>query len=255
MAAMSGLAEGPSGPPRILAIESATRRASVALMQGDHLLGAMASEPGQQHAEQLLPMLDALLTETGLGLDAVDAFAISIGPGAFTSLRIGLSTLKGLAFGSDRPVVAISTLEVLARSAEASGAWRPSDGHLIPALDARREEVYACAYAADGFVQIDSPSSILPDGVYTAAFLHAGCPGKALVVGEGAAVVAENLPGAGDISLRCETDLVVEPSASVLARIAQPRLAAGAYVAAENLVPRYVRRAEAEVTRSGQRFE
>ena len=127
--------------PLLLAVETATAAPSVALWRGDALLGERAADPGRATAEALLPALDALLADARVALAAVEGFAVSIGPGSFTGLRIGVATVKGLAFGTARPAVAVSTLAALARHA-------PGPAPVAAVLDARRGEVYAAGFAA-----------------------------------------------------------------------------------------------------------
>ena len=100
--------------------------------------------PGRDAAESLLPAVEDLLRAAGCELAAIEAFALSIGPGSFTGLRVGIATVKGLAFGTPRPVAPVSTLAALA-----VGAGR-ADVPVVPMLDARRGEVYAAAYAGGG---------------------------------------------------------------------------------------------------------
>lgn len=229
----------------LLALESATNVAGVALLRGDALLGAFESDAGQQHAERLLPMVDALLREHAVGLGDLEAFAISIGPGSFTSLRIGLSTLKGLAFGSDVPVAPVSTLEALAAAADQAGP-------IAACLDARRGELYAGAWGAPGA----EPAS-LPESVYTPVELLERLPEGSRIVGEGVAVFEEE-ERARAIRAGIEVESVAgatRPSAVAVGRLGLRALARGDGRRAEELVPRYVRRAEAEVQRTAQRFE
>ena len=125
-----------SAAPLILAVECATRGASVAIVRGAETLSLRSGTSDQHHAEGLLAEVDAALREAAVGLDDLEAFAVTVGPGAFTSLRIGLATVKGLAFGSRRPVAAVSTLAVIAQAA-------PADWPRVAAvLDARRGELY-----------------------------------------------------------------------------------------------------------------
>ena len=91
-------------------LETATSTVSVALSRGGELLCEVVAPPERPSAEVLLPTVDAVLAEAGVSLGAVGAFAVSIGPGSFTGLRIGVATLKGLAFGAGRPAVAVPTL-------------------------------------------------------------------------------------------------------------------------------------------------
>ncbi len=238
----------------LLAIESATSLASVALARGDHVVLERSAGPGQHHSERLLPLIDEMLREVGIGITQVDAFGISIGPGAFTSLRIGLSTLKGLAFGAEAPVVAVSTLEVLARAALEAGRGPQVGGCIVACLDARRGEVYAAGQRV-GTGDALTPAKPI-ECVYTPAELALALPpGPACLVGEGVPVVRATLEAAPRSDWVLEAEPTSVPTAGALARLAVARRDAGDVRSAAELVPRYVRRAEAEVTRTAQRFE
>ncbi|MBW2543077.1 MAG: tRNA (adenosine(37)-N6)-threonylcarbamoyltransferase complex dimerization subunit type 1 TsaB, partial [Deltaproteobacteria bacterium] len=139
----------------LLALEPATAALSVALLRGPELIDEIAAPAGPA-AATLLQTVDALLERAGAALGDLEAFAVSIGPGSFTSLRVGIATLKGLAFESGLPIAPVSTLAALARAAE------PADRLVVPMLDARRGELYAAAYAADADWE-----PIVPEGVYT----------------------------------------------------------------------------------------
>ena len=108
---------GGSARPLLLAVETSCGTPSVALLRGEELLAEEQAAAGRSGAESLLPCVDAVLRRAGVALEAVEAFAISIGPGSFTGLRIGVATLKGLAFGTELPIAPVPTLAVLARAA------------------------------------------------------------------------------------------------------------------------------------------
>lgn len=236
-----------------LAIESATPVASVALMREDRVLIQEEGPSGQHHSENLLPMIDRCLLTSDLSLADVDFFAISIGPGAFTSLRIGLATLKGLAFGRDQLVAPISTLQALALSAQREGRLE-GDRPVVPLLDARRGEVYAAAYAVDQLNE-PQPAERLASSVYSPENLIRALPEGAQWVGPGVEVIgslgASEPPGlfsreSGEPSL---------PNAVSVGLLGRARLEAGQAVTADSLVPRYVRRAEAEAQRISRPLE
>jgi tRNA threonylcarbamoyladenosine biosynthesis protein TsaB len=128
---------------RILAVDAATEACSVALLSGDEMIGR-AAERGPAHAEQILGMVDAVLAEGGVALSMLDGIAASIGPGAFTGVRISVAVAQGLAFGADLPVIPLTTLEALAYQAMRSGA-----AHALACLDARMGEVYWGCFDAD----------------------------------------------------------------------------------------------------------
>lgn len=231
--------------PRILALETATSRASVALLEGEALRAERRSEPGESAGATLLRLIDAVLAEAGIALDAVSAFAVSIGPGSFTGLRVGVATAKGLAFGGERPLLPVPTLAALAALAP------PGPGPAVALLDARRGEVYAAGYSEPDTARAD----VLPEGVYGAAELAAALPRRCRLVGEGLEVCGAALRAALGPGPTFTPPPRGEPRAASVGRLAALSLARGEGVAAAALVPRYVRRAEAEVKRTGERFE
>jgi tRNA threonylcarbamoyladenosine biosynthesis protein TsaB len=230
--------------PLLLAVDTATEVASWALWRGDALVGERAAEAGRPTAEALLPALDALLVACAVTLDDVDAFAVSIGPGSFTGLRIGVATVKGLAFEPARPAVVVSTLAALAAHAA------PAE-HVAAVLDARRGEVYAAGFSADGSGGL-APASWLPEGVVRSAALPGLLPAGCRVVGEGGPDCAGVLASQG---LDYRTPPYAATTARQVAALGARAFASGAIQGAGDLVPRYLRRAEAEVQRTGQRFE
>ncbi|MEW9890103.1 MAG: tRNA (adenosine(37)-N6)-threonylcarbamoyltransferase complex dimerization subunit type 1 TsaB [Candidatus Symbiodolus clandestinus] len=126
---------------QILALDCATESCSVALWLDGKIESRYQLAP-QQQRNYLLPMVSQLLAEAGLTLNALDALAVTRGPGSFTGVRLGLGVVQGLAFGVDRPVISISTLEVLAQ-----GAYRLTGAtSVIAALDARLQQIYWGAY-------------------------------------------------------------------------------------------------------------
>jgi tRNA threonylcarbamoyladenosine biosynthesis protein TsaB len=227
----------------LLAVESATPAVSVALVRGGQVLGESAVAGARHHAETLLPMVDALLTKAQVGLEDLDAFAVSIGPGTFTSLRIALSTIKGLAFGSDRPVAAVSTLAAVACSA---GEGDDDDLPCVALLDARRDEYYAGAFA--GRAPFAALPDALPESLYTREQLEAGLPKGFRLAGEGAEALGQHLRAAGR-SLPEGACLEVAPQARAVAALGAAALARGEGQDVALLVPRYLRRAQAEEDR------
>src|ERR1700726_3505134 len=127
---------------RVLAVDTATEACSVALKSGDELICRFA-EGGLAHAQQVLGMVEAVLAEAQLSLSMLDGIAASIGPGAFTGVRISVAVAQGLAFGAGLPVVPVSTLEALALQLIQEGACLA-----LACLDARRGEVYWGCFAA-----------------------------------------------------------------------------------------------------------
>jgi tRNA threonylcarbamoyladenosine biosynthesis protein TsaB len=217
----------------------------VALLREGTLLGEITLPRTRAVSEQLLPGIDALLALCGSSLDAVEAFSVSIGPGSFTGIRVGVATVKGLAFGGERRVAAISTLKALACSAG-------SPGDTVAAIvDARRTEVYAGVYE----LTQGEPLQRLAEGLYPVADLAAALPASCCLVGDGASLYAEAWSGALGARARIVPEALARPRAFHVGRLGHAVLGAGGGVRAEDLRPRYLRRAEAEVRRTGERLD
>jgi tRNA threonylcarbamoyladenosine biosynthesis protein TsaB len=130
---------------RVLGIETSTMLLGAAVLDKDGLLAECRFQVTRSRSERLMPMIDRVLKEAQMEPQSLEGLAISIGPGSFTGLRVGLSTAKGLAFALGLPVVGVSTLEVLAAPLAMGRCPYP----ICPMLDARRQEVYAGLFHAD----------------------------------------------------------------------------------------------------------
>lgn len=130
-----------------LAFESSAKSASVALCRDGALIGQYTQSSGLTHSRTLLPMAEDLLKNTETAISDVDVFAVAHGPGSFTGIRIGVATVKGLAWAAEKPAVGVSTLEAMAWHGLAAG-----EGTLVCcAMDARRDQVYNALFEiADG---------------------------------------------------------------------------------------------------------
>ena len=171
---------------KLLALDSSTEACSVALSI-DGVIHDRFTQSPRQHTQQLLPMVDGLLSEAGISVGGLDAIAFARGPGSFTGLRICLGAVQGLAFGADLPVVPISTLAVLAQTAAGVAT---ADSTVVAAIDARMDEIYWAAYCIvasctdHGLVEavteeyLCAPeqlsSSMLPDGLVSYAGVGSG---------------------------------------------------------------------------------
>ena len=127
----------------ILAFESSAKAASVALCRDGHLLSQYSQCSGLTHSRTLLPMAEDMLKNAELALQDVDLIAVAHGPGSFTGIRIGVSTVKGLAWAGDKPCVGVSTLEAMAWHGLAAG------GVVCPVMDARRSQVYNALFKVE----------------------------------------------------------------------------------------------------------
>ncbi len=146
---------------KILAIDTTSNSASVVICDDATVLGSYSITTAKKHSETLLPMIEHLCQTTSVSLDQIDAFAVTTGPGSFTGVRIGVSTVKGLAFASNRPCVAVSTLESL--------AWnlRGTHGIIVCVMDARRNQFYNAIFRQTK----DGLHRLTPDRMISAAEL------------------------------------------------------------------------------------
>ena len=129
---------------KILAFDSTAKIASVAVLEDERLLGLFNIDNGLTQSELLLPMAENLLRSLNLSFSDIELFAVSVGPGSFTGVRIGVSLVKGLAFSKNTPCAAVSTLEALAENIATL------DAILVPVMDARRSQVYTAIFRSKG---------------------------------------------------------------------------------------------------------
>jgi tRNA threonylcarbamoyladenosine biosynthesis protein TsaB len=147
-----------SSEPLILGIETATLSGSIVIARGAQVIGGINGDPGISHSNTLLADLDRLLSDTKIKLADIDLFAVAVGPGSFTGLRIGIATVKALATTLDRPCAAIPTLQAVALSGG------PSENS-IALLPAGRGEVFAQLFSVssdDVVTALDEAAHIAP---------------------------------------------------------------------------------------------
>ncbi len=126
---------------KVLAIETSTRAWSVAVLDGAQILARPETNPNLPISKALLPQIQAAIVSAGLGPDRLDLIAVSHGPGAFTGLRVGITAAKTLAYALKLPIVACSSLEVLAAGVAAAQNW-PADQEICVIIDAQRDEFF-----------------------------------------------------------------------------------------------------------------
>lgn len=128
---------------KVLAIDTSTMVAAVAVKENNMLIGEYILNSGRTHSEKLMPIIMELMSGIGLTPHDIDLFAVSLGPGSFTGLRIGIVTIKALAYAMKKPVVGIPTLDALAYNIP------ESDKLICPMIDARNMQVYTAVYSWD----------------------------------------------------------------------------------------------------------
>lgn len=146
----------------ILNIETSGSVCSVAVTKDGAVDFQLENTEGMKHAEKLAPFIEKCMEELHRKGDRLDAVAVSIGPGSYTGLRIGLSMAKGICFALDVPLIGVPTLKILAVKAMFRSMDWQGDEILLPLLDARRMEVYAAAYDF-ALNAIDGPRPVIVD--------------------------------------------------------------------------------------------
>ena len=210
---------------RILAIDTTGPRESVAIVADGVALGEVRLAAPDAHSRRVLPAVAFLVDSLGLRPTDLDAFAVAVGPGSFTGVRVGISTVQGLALATGRPCLGVSSLEALATRIRGQAPW------LVAMVDAYRSEVFAAVYDRDG-----QPAG--PPTVEALARLLARVPQGAAFIGDGAERYREDI-------------LAHDPGAAFPARglflaatvgtLAAPRLERGEGLTAGELRPLYLR--------------
>jgi tRNA threonylcarbamoyladenosine biosynthesis protein TsaB len=220
---------------RILAIETSGRIGSIAVgtVQGVVASTRLAGE--MKHATDLLPAVEKILKSQGWPADSITDVFVSIGPGSFTGLRIGVSIARTLAWSIGSRVVAVPTLDALARNALIA---QPVPAHVAVILDAKRSQVYAAAYSLSG----TCPPVIEATLEEPARFL-ARCPSSTAVLGEGIRYHRAAVDASGLSVL--DPELWVPRAENVFA-MGLERAQAGLFTPSGELLPLYIRRPEAE---------
>lgn len=206
---------------RILLIETATARLSVALAENGMAVASRVCDEPRQQASLTAPLVKEVLDSQGLRVSDCDAVCVSKGPGSYTGLRVGVSTAKGLAFGAGIPLLAVGTLDILAQAApsviptpavissEAEGKVEKS--HIVPMIDARRMEVYTAVFSPEGRQLTPVSAQIIGQE----SFAEYLAQGPVLFIGDGALKCREVLthPNARFVQ--------AWPDAAHMARLAQ----------------------------------
>ena len=226
----------------ILAVETSTTTSSVAIVSAEGVRVEITLGLTSSHSDSILGAIDRALAQASLGISDLAGLAVSVGPGSFTGLRIGLATVKGLAEAHPLPIVAVSSLETLAMNAAAS------EMRVCPALDARKGEIYAALYAWDG--EAAGWRTLIEEGAYgpdaLAEKLH-DAGGDLLLLGDGAAAYKERLTSVLGKRARFAQGPANQPRAAWVGWLGLRDLSAGRTEDPLTLVPRYLRQSEAEL--------
>ena len=218
---------------KILAIDSTAKTSTVAILENDTLLALFSANIQNTHSETLLPMIKSLLETLKLSNDDIDAYAVSEGPGSFTGVRIGVATIKGLAFSRNKPCVGISTIEALSSNMEGFS------GIVAPIMNARRGQVYTGAFLngvrilADQCMMLTDLLSFLKDKGECVYFVG---DGYSLIEG-----LEEEYP-----FIKSTPQLLRYQNAYSVGKLAYKKITENNYVTDTELRVEYLRKAQAE---------
>ena len=218
----------------VLALESSAKAASVALMQDDTLICQYSQCSGLTHSRTLLPMVEDMLKNSDTILADVDLIAVAHGPGSFTGIRIGVSTVKGLAWASDKKCVGVSTLAAMAWHGVSAG------GLVCPVMDARRSQVYNALFE----IKDGCPERLCADRAIALAELAAELKAKnreVFLVCDGAAISYEYLKNEGIACRVAPQNLLYQSAWGVGMEALRSKPST-----ADDLLPVYLRLSQAE---------
>lgn len=219
----------------LLAFDTAQGALSAAVRDGKEELASLFEERTRGHAEALMPMVETVLAEAALGFADLDALAVTVGPGTFTGLRVGLAAARGIALSRGLPLVGVTTLEAIAEPVAAE-----ADEIVLASFDARRDEVYMQAFSADG------PERTAPLLVALGDVLSRLPLGPLVLSGTGTPLMTDILSAGGRPFRTSATR--PQPDASAVARMAVRRLGErGAQAFLTPPAPLYIRAPDAKL--------
>jgi tRNA threonylcarbamoyladenosine biosynthesis protein TsaB len=241
----------------VVAIESATDAAGVALADESGTIAQTTLARGRRHAETIAPAIRSCCETAGVRLGDVDAVAVDVGPGLFTGLRVGVATAKGLAYALRKPILALDSLEVLARAAS-TGAY---SARIIPVLDARRREVVSAEFSIfenDGTgtrrveriteERLETPGDLAARLSSPGLSSGAADPAEIVLVGDGALRYEEVFERVRRVrNLRIGDRWLASPPVAVLAEIAVERFMRSELDDLATVLPRYLRQADTRI--------
>jgi tRNA threonylcarbamoyladenosine biosynthesis protein TsaB len=227
---------------KILAIETSTMLGGIAIMDESVLIAESRLNVKSTHSERLMTEIEHCLKQSGVKISDIDVFAVATGPGSFTGLRIGLSTVKGFSYATGKPIVSVPTLEAL--------AWNfPYSRYPVcTMLDARKKEVYAALFKWEGenLIRLTNETSAKPEEFVRDA-LRVTHDDKFIFAGEGAALYRDKIIEAlGEKAIFASPEKTV-PSPANIAVLGLKKAKAGEFSEPVSLIPMYIRKSEAEV--------
>ena len=222
----------------ILSADTSTLNLSIALLKNGVLL-AESETSALKHSSGLLPEIDALLKRSGLRIDDISAFCVGLGPGSFTGLRIGVTTMRGLAFSLKKPVIGISSMDCLAYN------LLGRKGIICPAIDAKQNKVYSRIYKSNG-KEIKPAGKFLLLGIKD---LLKKLKGEVIFIGDAAALYRDEILNNKKIRAEFAPEALWYPKAGILGKLGLARLKAGKKDSVFTLAPLYIYPKECQIRR------
>ena len=224
----------------ILAVDTASKSSSAAVIRDGKLVAESVILTGETHSKTLMGVIGGVLQHSGILVDAIDAFAVTRGPGSFTGLRIGISVVKGLASVGDKPIAGVSALAALAQQASFS------DCLLCPMLDARRGEVYFSRYrcSRNGTMEKETDDSAAPPEKVLADIRE-----PCLFIGDGSVVYRELIDEKMGNNALFVPQFMNMIRASAVGTLGGMKLNKNDIYSAETLEPLYLRKSDAEINK------
>lgn len=224
---------------KILAVDTSSLVAAVAVIDDERLLGEYIVNHKKTHSQKLMPMIKELMEKLELVPDDIDVFAASSGPGSFTGLRIGVTTIKALAYTAKKPVISVPTLDALAFNV------RVADSLICPIMDARNNQVYTAVYKFEEGIPVNITEYL---GVPISELVNIikDLDQKVIFTGDAVNIHMNYLKS--ELTNKCEFAAYDQllPKASSVAWLALHRKLAGMAESSFEMVPFYLRKAQAE---------
>ena len=228
---------------RILGIETATSVCSVCILENSQLVAEYTTDISKTHSQRLMPMIEHVLENVGLIPKDIGAIAVSVGPGSFTGVRIGISAAKGMAMALDIKIVEVSTLDGIAYN-----LMDRYPGQICVITDARRKQVYTSIYEMPNVkCQMSNIRKLTDDMVLPIEELIKKIKKKTIFIGNACALYFNTLKKElGDLAIVCPPQLDI-PHASSIAFLGENMLKKGKGASYFDLKPNYVRLSDAEI--------
>jgi len=224
---------------KLLSIDSSTRKYSIALSENDKVLSYKNFSLNRLLSTSIMPSITQILNKAKISFKQLDGYVVGLGPGSFTSLRVGLASIKGLIFACPKPVVGISSLDVIAMNV------KEDNQSICVIVDARRSLVYSCLYAKQNGSLVKKGKRVLTD-IET---VLDGLKGDVIFIGDGISLYRENIESKSGLNPIFTSDKLWGPKAQQLMLLGLERFKNKQYDDINSLVPLYLYPEDCQVSK------